>query len=250
MAKTTKKFRTKKISGYLVGEKLKAERLKKNLSLEEAENETKVRVKYLEALENDDYAAFSSDVYAIGFLRRYSDFLGLDSDSLIENHRQFVGKTILRERRLAPERIKYKNNFIITPKLFLGLFIFLAIAGLGAYIYLQIQHFSAPPELSITKPADNFQADIDSITIEGVTSPSATLIINNEQLPPDINGNFQKTIKLAIGLNTIQIISKNRVDKASAKELKIYYEPKVEVPLVPATTGALTSTTGTTTSTP
>ena len=61
-----------------IGEKLKEERVRLGYSLEEVEEETKIRKYYLEAIENENFAVLPPKVYAVGFVKRYAKFLGLD----------------------------------------------------------------------------------------------------------------------------------------------------------------------------
>ena len=61
-----------------VGEMLRSTRQEKGISLREAEEATKIRLKYLEALENGTYEEIPGRVYALGFVRNYARYLGLD----------------------------------------------------------------------------------------------------------------------------------------------------------------------------
>lgn len=65
-----------------VGEILRSTRQEKGISLREAEEATKIRLKYLEALESGTYDEIPGRVYALGFLRNYARFLGLDPAEL------------------------------------------------------------------------------------------------------------------------------------------------------------------------
>ncbi|MEW6661172.1 MAG: helix-turn-helix domain-containing protein [Bacillota bacterium] len=67
-----------------VGEQLRQARLKQGIDLKEAESATKIRLRYLEALENEEFNVLPGRVYVIGFLRTYAKFLNIDSDKLIE----------------------------------------------------------------------------------------------------------------------------------------------------------------------
>ncbi|TDA69475.1 MAG: helix-turn-helix domain-containing protein [Clostridia bacterium] len=67
-----------------IGSKLQAARKEKGITLREVEEATKIRVKYLEALENEDLSALPGRVYAVGFLRAYASYLGLNSDELVK----------------------------------------------------------------------------------------------------------------------------------------------------------------------
>jgi cytoskeleton protein RodZ len=65
-----------------MGRFLEQRRKEKGLSLEEVEQATKIRKRYLEGLEREDYAVLPAGVYAQGFLKTYANFLGLDGEAL------------------------------------------------------------------------------------------------------------------------------------------------------------------------
>ncbi len=68
-----------------IGQRLKRLRLERNLTLEDVFQATRIRIPYLEALENDDYTAMSSAAQARGFLRLYADFLDLDLEAALRD---------------------------------------------------------------------------------------------------------------------------------------------------------------------
>src|SRR5579859_4156079 len=65
-----------------LGAELRAARESRDLSLEQVEKQTRIRIHYLTALEADEYTELPSAVQARGFLRNYARFLGLDADNL------------------------------------------------------------------------------------------------------------------------------------------------------------------------
>ncbi len=65
------------------GEQLRAAREAKGLTLEDVERATRIRAKYLAALEGDDLKSLTSPVQARGFLKNYAEHLGLDSAALL-----------------------------------------------------------------------------------------------------------------------------------------------------------------------
>jgi cytoskeleton protein RodZ len=65
------------------GEILRAARLRRRLSLVEAEQATRIRQRYLQALEDDDYSVLPPGVYSVGFLRNYAIYLGVPPDDVI-----------------------------------------------------------------------------------------------------------------------------------------------------------------------
>ena len=73
-----------------IGPTLREARLRQGKSIEEASRDTRIRSDYLQALERESFGAFVGDVYARGFLRTYSGYLGLDPDEMLgEFNRQF-----------------------------------------------------------------------------------------------------------------------------------------------------------------
>lgn len=70
-----------------IGETLRTAREAKGLSLDRVSDETNIAKRYLAALESEDFSVFPGDPYAIGFLRNYSEYLGLASDDLVATFR-------------------------------------------------------------------------------------------------------------------------------------------------------------------
>jgi len=75
-----------------VGEVLRRTRLYYNLEIEDVEKALRIRVSQLLALEEGDIEKLPGRVYAIGFVRAYAEFLGLDGDKIVHLFKtQFVG---------------------------------------------------------------------------------------------------------------------------------------------------------------
>lgn len=70
-----------------IGQRLKAAREEKQLTLDRIFEATRIRVNYLRALEDDDLSVMPSPVQARGYLRNYAEYLGLDIDRLLEEMR-------------------------------------------------------------------------------------------------------------------------------------------------------------------
>ena len=65
------------------GEILRTARLKRRISLVEAEQATRIRQRYLQALEDDDYSVLPTGVYSVGFLRNYAIYLGVPPEDVL-----------------------------------------------------------------------------------------------------------------------------------------------------------------------
>ncbi|HEX6711571.1 MAG TPA: RodZ domain-containing protein [Rubrobacter sp.] len=65
-----------------IGRFLEQKRKERGLSLDEVEQATKIRKRYLTGLEREDYGMLPDAVYAHGFLKTYANYLGLDGEAL------------------------------------------------------------------------------------------------------------------------------------------------------------------------
>lgn len=72
-----------------LGDTLKSAREERGISMDQAIHETNISRNYLEALENEDFDEFPAEAYLVGFLRNYSDFLGLDSDKAVGQYKNY-----------------------------------------------------------------------------------------------------------------------------------------------------------------
>lgn len=71
-----------------IGEQLHAARREQGLSIDEISEQTRIGRRYIAALEQNDFAVFPAEFYAVNFLRQYSDALGLASTDLVDALRQ------------------------------------------------------------------------------------------------------------------------------------------------------------------
>ncbi|WP_094607545.1 Cytoskeleton protein RodZ [Sporomusa silvacetica DSM 10669] len=85
-----------------VGEFLRAERIKKALSIKDVESAISIRALYLNAIEEGDYDIVPGEVYLKGFIRNYATFLGLDPQTVIElycQNKEQTNENIIAEKQ-------------------------------------------------------------------------------------------------------------------------------------------------------
>ncbi|MFL5841228.1 MAG: helix-turn-helix domain-containing protein [Thermoleophilaceae bacterium] len=70
-----------------IGETLREARMRQRLDITDVEAQTKIRAKYLRALENEDFGMLPGSTFVKSFLRTYAEFLGLDPHVLVEEYR-------------------------------------------------------------------------------------------------------------------------------------------------------------------
>jgi hypothetical protein len=71
-----------------IGPTLREARIRARIDMNEVETRTKIRAKYLRAIENEEWDLLPGPVYAKSFLRTYGDYLGLDSRMLVEEYKR------------------------------------------------------------------------------------------------------------------------------------------------------------------
>ena len=72
---------------FEIGDTLREARSRKGLTLRDVEDGTKIRSRYIQALESDDFEVIPGPAYVKGFLRTYAGFLDLDADLLVNEYR-------------------------------------------------------------------------------------------------------------------------------------------------------------------
>ena len=74
-----------------VGERLRAAREQKKLSLEEIASQTRIPLRHLQSLETGDWSALPAPTYTIGFAKSYASAVGLDRTEIGEDLRTEMG---------------------------------------------------------------------------------------------------------------------------------------------------------------
>jgi cytoskeleton protein RodZ len=81
--------------------------MRQKIDIAEVESATKIRAKYLRALENEEFSLLPGNTFVKTFLRTYAEYLGLDSQLLIEEYRvdyEPRGESDLQPMVSRPER--------------------------------------------------------------------------------------------------------------------------------------------------
>lgn len=75
-----------------IGEVLKTERIRQNKSLKDIERETKIRAKYLLAIEKNDFDLLPGGIYPKVFIKAYCQALGIESSLLLEKYQELASQ--------------------------------------------------------------------------------------------------------------------------------------------------------------
>ena len=111
---------------FEIGNSLRAARERRELSYAEIEQATKIRSKYIRALEEEEFTILPSDTYIRGFLRTYADYLGLDGEVYVE---EYASRFLTSWRDDVPARRPRRRTRERTLE---RRAVLLALAGIGA----------------------------------------------------------------------------------------------------------------------
>src|SRR5882672_3958243 len=132
-----------------VDQRLQQERLRKGLSIHEVAKATKIRVKFITALEQGEYKKLPSSAYIQGFIKNYAEFLGLPKRETLAlfrrefDEREFIG--VLPESFAKPNKPAFSGFRFRTTTL-------LIIAGLlfiFGFIFFEYRSALFSPQLTI-----------------------------------------------------------------------------------------------------
>lgn len=71
-----------------IGQQLKAAREGQGITLAQVQQKTKIRMRYLEAIERGAFDVVPGEVYLKGFIRSYCRVVGVDSEALLEQYQE------------------------------------------------------------------------------------------------------------------------------------------------------------------
>jgi cytoskeletal protein RodZ len=203
---------------HKLGEVLRAAREAKGVDLPRVERETKIRERYLSALERGEYRELPGAVYTKGFLRNYGAYLGLDPDYLIDLYRlETVTAAADRSSSPAPPRplkVKRSRAFVVTPGAIAAAILTVGVVAFIAYLGFELVNFARQPELRIVDPAGNVNGHPDlTITVRGQTEPNARVTFSelreNPTVTADETGAFEVTVQLVPGSNVMRVVARD-----------------------------------------
>jgi len=163
-----------------MGELLREARYRRNLSLDQAEAVTKIRKKYLLALEEDDYAELPAPVYARGFLQIYAEYLGVDPhvvDKLFQPPPRSAGNEGIRQAATGfrdPSPISVKAVLITA----------LTLAGVSAVFFLYAQYLAfTSSQTGEVVPGPTVQVSPTAPAIVALPSPTPSPVPSPSPTP-------------------------------------------------------------------
>jgi cytoskeletal protein RodZ len=212
---------------HKLGDVLRGAREARGVDLARVERDTKIRARYLAALESGTYRDLPGSVYTKGFLRNYGLYLGLDPEYLIDLYR-LESSTLQADRRrsAAPPRpiaARRSRAFVLTPGAVAAAILTVAVVAFVYYLGRELITFARTPELRVTDPAGDVAAYHElEYTVRGVAPANSRITVSglteNPTVTADPSGNFAVDVTLVPGSNVIRLTASDPLTKRDSDE--------------------------------
>lgn len=196
-------------------ERLVAARERKGVDLYRAERDTKIRARYLAALERGDYRELPGNVYTKGFLRNYALYLGLDADDVLDQFHRERGDAAATEPAIVVPRpiTAPRQGFTFTPGVVVAALLTVGVIAFAGYLGMQLLRFAKPPTVTVTDPAtavSTVDETTTKYTLQGTSIPGATITVTTPGRDPirataDPDGTWSVDVDLRRGKNQFDV---------------------------------------------
>ena len=116
------------------GERLASKRSEKELSVNQVAREIKIEPHVIEMIENNDFESIGAPVFVKGYLRQYSELVGLDPDLIIEKYSAI--NSIEDSPPIVNDSVDQISKYVLTPKIILiAIFVILISFGVLATVF-------------------------------------------------------------------------------------------------------------------
>ena len=198
-----------------LGTVLRTAREARFIDLVRVERDTKIRVRYLTALEQGDYRDLPGSVYTRGFIRNYGLYLGLDPEYLVDLYRLETGSGVERPTMPSARRpmaARQGRSLVVTSGAVAAAILTILVVAFVVYLVGEFVTFARTPDLRITDPAGDVAAwQGTEYTIRGVTEPNSTVTTDglrqNPSTTADAQGAFSVQVGLVPGANVITLVA-------------------------------------------
>ena len=224
-----------------LGDTLRLQREKKGITLDQAAADTRIREKFLKALEDGDYQSLPGAVYTKVFLRNYAQYLDLDGDesvAVFHSERGIVAPDA--PRTFRPMQPIMRRSLIFTPVVLVPVFVIAGIALFVGYLYYQFTSFAVAPALDVFDPSTDAIAQQSQFVLKGHTVPTGKITIQVFPGPetvadvrPATDGTFSATIDLTIGSNHAIVEVLDQSGEVSRVSRNIILQPQVAQSVAP-----------------
>jgi len=188
---------------------LKEARGQKKYSLADLEEITKIKSKFILAIENEKWGELPPFVSVLGFVKNLSTPLGLDDKTAMA----------VLKRDYPPKRLSINpkpdvsSKFSWSPKLTFGIGIAAVLILLFGYLGFQYYRFISPPKLTVDSPKENQVIVGATALVFGSTEADVKISVNNQPVIVSDDGKFSVNINVSPETKEIDVTATSRSGK-------------------------------------
>jgi cytoskeletal protein RodZ len=203
---------------FEIGATLREARERRQLTWEQVEAETKIRAKYLRALEEEEFDSLPSGTYVRGFLRAYASYLGLDGRLFVDEYASRFGTRhddeLFRRRRERPMTQRRESSSAVLVAL-------IAVVAIGVLFFVAWRfgpgEAQPPAPLVVTKtetngPNANPGATTPTLPTTAATTRRTVLQAQAVSLRVDVSPDHEATWVKITRLSTGKPIAQKQVE--------------------------------------
>ncbi|MBU8913661.1 MAG: helix-turn-helix domain-containing protein [Spirochaetales bacterium] len=210
-----------------IGEKLRQTRESKGYTIEQIARDTHIAKRFLEALEDEDFSVFPGDPYLLGFMRTYSEYLGLESEAIVALYKNLK----LQEQPAPIDELISKNPSRPVGRIVLIIAAVVVVLGVGSYFLFFSgmlsreravaevpeapapagaifeltgewveQRFGQGDRIVVPVAGDQYAMDLTAVTdVLAIDAPEGKVVVEvGEEISLDLNGDERPDVRLTL----------------------------------------------------
>jgi cytoskeletal protein RodZ len=205
---------------FEIGATLREARERRQLTWEQVEADTKIRAKYLRALEEEEFDSLPSGTYVRGFLRAYASYLGLDGRLFVDEYASRFGTRhddeLFRRRRERPMTQRRESSSAVLVAL-------IAVVAIGVLFFVAWRFGPgepATPQPGVTQTVTESCVNCNPEAVGSTTTPTTAETTSRSATPRrqavhlrvDVSPDHEATWVKITRLSTGKPIAQQQVD--------------------------------------
>ncbi|SRR5258708_35637240 len=200
-----------------IGELLKEARIAKGFSRNELGEMSHIKVTFIEAIENGRFGELPPFATTLGFVKSISHFLDMDENQAISVFRRDYPPKLKGSFDFAQDDKKKEIGKKVSwgPRMTFLVGVLVVVIMVLGYLGFQYRKFNSAPYLVVDQPTEGETLYSRTVEVKGKTEIDATVVVNNQPVLIDGNGNFDTQVDVNKDKNQIVVTAKSRSGKES-----------------------------------
>lgn len=192
-----------------IGELLNDSRKKKKITVKELSKETKIRQKFIYAIEKMDWDSLPEYPVVQGFVKSLASALGMSINQAVA----LLRRDYPTKKLPVSPRPDISERFNLTPKLVFLLGTAAIVLSIAGYLVFQYISFTRPPSLEVVAPLEMEEVFERTVVISGITDSDATVRVNNQPVLVGEGGDFEVELEISENTEEIIVVARSRAGK-------------------------------------